>query len=112
MLRQDKHAYVACLHSMDIVADYATISSASSLRDVPVNQRLWAALERQTANNPHRRMLHSAAKIRIDMAQGQDVGSLKAWWAYMVICLQRIFHSFTPEGSRLLKPTGFAAFAI
>jgi hypothetical protein len=57
-------------------------------------------------------MLHSAAKTKIRLVQGHSVGTLNAWRASMVILLQRTFHFFTPEGSRLLKHSGFDVLSV
>lgn len=80
------------------VSDYETLADQTPLDRLPKEERLWAALERQTANNPHRKLLHSAVRIRRILASG--LGSEVSWMAtakaYVIVFLQRLFHWWTP----------------
>jgi hypothetical protein len=91
-------------------ADYATQALEAPLRELPRRERLWAALHRQTANNPHRRMLHAAAGTLRARAKGSAVSARALAWAWGIVALQRTFHFFTP-GRQQLTHTGRCAAA-
>eukprot|EP00892_Ulva_mutabilis_P009596 jgi/Ulvmu1/7008/UM033_0067.1 len=78
--------------------DYKTFSHETPLDDIPPSERLWAALERQTANNPHRRRLHAAVKLRRQLAgrSSREGPWFAAAKAHVIVFLQRIFHWWTP----------------
>lgn len=80
------------------VSDYQTLSNETPLEMLPPAERLWAALERQTANNPHRRRLHSAVKVLRQLATPSrgNISRATAVKAYTVVGLQRVFHWWTP----------------
>jgi hypothetical protein len=83
------------------VADYVTVSIDMPIRELPVQERLWVALERQTANNAHRKMLCSAARVMRAIAQRRAVSNTAALRARTIVALQRLFHFFTPARMQL-----------
>jgi hypothetical protein len=99
--RDENFAQMLDLRKIMYCADYVTLSNSQPLEAFPPSARLWLALERQTANNPHRRILHAAVKVRRQIAMGnEDLDAVTATpavlWADVVIGLQRAFHFFTP----------------
>lgn len=72
-------------------------------------ERLWAALERQTANNPHRRRLHSAVKVMRQLATHSrgEIPQATAAFAYLVVWLQRVFHWWTPPRQKLVEAAAY-----
>ena len=91
----------ACNLTYGSCADYETVSIEQPINELPVKERLWAALERQTANNPHRRALHAAAATIRASKQGCAVSTAQLAKAWAVVSLQRCFHFFTPSRLRL-----------
>ena len=91
----------SCNSTCASCADYETVSIEQPIHELPVKERLWAALERQTANNPHRRALHAAAATIRASKQGCAVSTAQLAKAWAVVSLQRCFHFFTPSRLRL-----------
>ena len=88
-----------------------TISLQQPLHQLPPRVRIWAALQRQTANNPRRRRLHAAATTLRAAAQGEDVDSAVKARAWSVVVLQRAFHWFTPRRRQLHSAESCASAA-
>ena len=71
-----------------------------------------AALERQTANNPHRKMLHEAVKTMRAHARREEVPVLALTKARIIVGLQRTFHFFTPSRMRLAQANSCALVSL
>jgi hypothetical protein len=93
-------------------AGYVTLSREEPLAKLPHRERLWAALERQTANNPRRSILHAAARTLRAAARGEPVATGVLLRAHAVVALQRAFHFFSPSRQRVINASHYTPFHV
>lgn len=81
------------------------VTTTGKLRELPRRERLWAALQRQTAGNKQRRVLHRACGVKLRLARGEAVPLRERIPAEIVTALQRTFHMLTPSQARIANPS-------